>query len=99
MVYSYSITAPFLNPQAVDSEPANTSYSLNYMHALELDQQYNSIVQEVSRFCSRTDLTLGGQLDSAFAIKVGNHDDVNSSDQQYPTLLPTIHPYLCSVPF
>ena len=67
-------------------EPTNTSYSLNYMHALELDQQYNDVVQEVSRFCSQTDLALGGRLNSASAVKVGDGNMEASKSDNIPLI-------------
>ena len=45
-------------------EPSSSSFSLNYIHALELDQQYDAILKEAARFCSHTDMTLGGELQS-----------------------------------
>ncbi len=50
--------------QAVELEPSNCSYSLNYIHALELDQQHDNILKEVARFCTRCGLQLGGELRS-----------------------------------
>ena len=45
-------------------EPTSCSYSLNYIHALELDLKYDVIMQEVCRLCTLDGLYLGGELTS-----------------------------------
>ena len=62
---------PSATGQAVDLEPQNSAYSLNYLHAIELDQQFDDVVTEVSRFCTVTDLALGGQLSSVKVSRRG----------------------------
>ena len=50
--------------QAVEMEPTSISYSLSYIHALELDHKYDLIVQEACRLCTLDGFSLGGELTS-----------------------------------
>ncbi|GAX80742.1 hypothetical protein CEUSTIGMA_g8177.t1 [Chlamydomonas eustigma] len=54
--------------KAVLLEPSSSTYSLNYLHALELDQQYDLVVKEALRFCKDGSFRLGGDLTSLTSV-------------------------------
>ena len=54
--------------RAVAVEPRNGSYALNYIHALELEQAFDAVVQHAAQFCECCNLPLAPPLQSLQGI-------------------------------
>jgi len=70
--------------QAVEIEPTSSSYCLNYIHALELDQKHDLILREVSRFCSLDSASLGGELSSLEVGRIKTDGCISKVSASFP---------------
>lgn len=70
--------------RAVQSCPDNISYSLNLVHTLELEYDYEAALDEIRRFCrDNPDHEVGGISCSRFQRTVLDHIDGNIFDQRF----------------